>query len=127
MRSMIGLAVGGLAVCTAISGSAQTTTASAKTTYLVVYRPGPAWLPGKPVGEQPLKDHGTYMLSLYVKGALKFAGPFLDNAGGAVVLEADNEEGAKAFVAADPAVTGQVFVAELHPWRMVDWEQYVKK
>lgn len=98
-----------------------------KTTYLLVYRPGPSWIPGKPVTEQPLKEHGKYMLSLYVKGTLKFAGPLLDDAGGAVVFEAENDDEAKAIVAADPAVVSQVFVSELHPWKLVNWEQYVKK
>ena len=37
-----------------------------KATYLVIYRPGPAWLVGKSVLEQPLKEHGKYMLSLYI-------------------------------------------------------------
>ena len=40
------------------------TATEAKTTYLVLYRPGPAWLTGKSVMEQPLKEHGKYMLSL---------------------------------------------------------------
>jgi uncharacterized protein YciI len=98
-----------------------------KSTYLVVYRPGPAWLTGKPLAEQPLKDHGRYILSLYVKGSLKFAGPFSDNAGGAAAFEAPDEAQARAVVAADPAVTAGVFVAELHPWDLVDWERRVKK
>ena len=127
MRTTIRLAVFGVAACAALSGSAQTPASSVKTTYLLVYRPGPGWLPGKPLGQQPLKEHGTYMLSLYVKGVLKFAGPFLDDAGGAVVLEAESEERAKAFVDADPAVVTKVFVAELHPWRIVDWERRLKK
>ena len=46
-----------------------------KATYLVVYRPGPAWLTGKSVMEQPLKEHGKYMLSLYIKGSMRLAGP----------------------------------------------------
>src|SRR5215510_10425701 len=62
-----------------------------KTTYLVLYRPGPAWLTGKSVMEQPLKEHGNYMLSLYIKGSMKLAGPLTDNAGGAVLLEVSNE------------------------------------
>jgi uncharacterized protein YciI len=99
----------------------------AKITFLLVYRPGPAWLPGKPVTEQPLKEHGRYMLSLYAKGVLKFAGPFTDDAGGAVVLEVDSEAQAREIVANDPAVVTRVFVHELHPWRLVPWEQYLKK
>jgi uncharacterized protein YciI len=67
------------------------------------------------------------MLSLDKKGQLKFAGPFPDDSGGAAAFEAESEEAAKAVVAADPAVTSRVFLAELHPWRLVDWEQRVKK
>ncbi len=58
----------------------------AKTSYLVIYRPGPGWLVGKSVLEQPLKEHGKYMLSLYIKGSMKLAGPLTDDAGGAVLL-----------------------------------------
>lgn len=97
-----------------------------KSTYLVIYRPGPAWIPGKTVKEQPLKEHGKYMLSLYKNGILKFAGPFTDNAGGAVVFEAQNDDEAKAIVAADPAVASKVFLSELHPWGLVEWERYLK-
>jgi uncharacterized protein YciI len=100
---------------------------SSTRTYLVVYRPGPAWVAGKPMAEQPLREHGKYMLSLYTSGSLKFAGPFTDNAGGAVAFEAVSDEAAQAVVAADPAVTSRVFVAELHPWGLVDWEQRSKK
>jgi uncharacterized protein YciI len=97
-----------------------------KSTYLVVYRPGPAWIPGKPVKEQPLKEHGKYMLSLYKNGILKIAGPFTDDAGGAVMFEAENDEEANAIVAADPAVASKIFLSELHPWGLVEWERYVK-
>jgi uncharacterized protein YciI len=97
-----------------------------KSTYLVIYRPGPAWIPGKPVKEQPLKEHGKYMLSLYKNGVLKFAGPFTDNTGGAVVFEAENGDEAKAVVEADPAVASKIFLFDLRPWGLVDWERYVK-
>jgi uncharacterized protein YciI len=92
-------------------------------TYLVVLKAGPAWLPGKPVLEQPLEGHGPYILSLYKKGVLKFAGPFLDGTGGAYVFEAASEEDADAIVAADPAVISKVFAPERHPWLLVDWEK----
>jgi uncharacterized protein YciI len=95
--------------------------------YLVVYRPGPAFISGKPLAEQPLKEHGRYMLSLYEQGTLKFAGGFSDNAGGAAAFEAESDDEARAVVAADPAVTSQVFLTDLHPWRLVDWERLIKK
>ena len=96
-------------------------------TYLVLYRPGPAWLTGKSVMEQPLKEHGKYMLSLYIKGSMKLAGPLTDNAGGAVLLEVSNEAEAKAIVANDPAVKSGVFVYEMHPWKLQPWEKFAKK
>ena len=101
--------------------------AAAKTTFLVIYRPGPAWLVGKSVSEQPLKEHGKYMLSLYVKGSMKLAGPLTDNAGGAVVLAVADESEAKAIVTEDPAVKSGIFVYEMHPWELRPWDKYAKK
>ena len=113
--------------------SAQSATETAnpqqttKATYLVLYRPGPGWLTGKSVMEQPLKQHGKYMLSLFIKGSMKLAGPLTDNAGGAVLLEVSNETEAKAIVTNDPAVKSGVFVYEMHPWKLQPWEDFAKK
>ncbi|MBA4125116.1 MAG: hypothetical protein H0X72_21950 [Acidobacteria bacterium] len=98
-----------------------------KQTFIVIYKPGSAWLAGKSVSEQPLKDHGKYLLSLYKLGVLRFAGPFEDDTGGAVVFKASGEAEAKNLVNKDPAVINRIFVYELHPWRLVPWEQYIKK
>jgi uncharacterized protein len=98
-----------------------------KATYLVVYRPGPAWLTGKSVMEQPLKEHGKYMLSLYIKGSMRLAGPLTDNAGGAVLLEVSDEAEAKTIVANDPAVKAGIFVYEMHPWKLQPWDELAKK
>jgi YCII-related domain-containing protein len=49
------------------------------------------------------------MLSLYVKGSMKLAGPLTDNAGGAVVLAVADESEAKAIVTEDPAVKAGIF------------------
>jgi len=100
---------------------------AAKATYLVLYRPGPGWLTGKSVMEQPLKEHGKYMLSLYIKGSMKLAGPLTDNAGGAVLLEVSKEAEATAIVTNDPAVKSGVFVYEMHPWKLRPWEEFSKK
>jgi uncharacterized protein YciI len=81
-----------------------------KETYLVIYRPGPAWVKGKSASEQLLKEHGKYMLNLYIKGSMKLTGPLTDNAGGAVVLVVAGESEAKAIVAEDPAVKTGMFV-----------------
>jgi uncharacterized protein YciI len=98
-----------------------------KATYLVIYRPGPAWLTGKSVMEQPLKEHGKYMLSLYIKGSMKAAGPLTDNASGAVLLDVSNEAEARAIVANDPAVQSGIFVYEMHQWKLQPWDELAKK
>ena len=95
--------------------------AQQKISYLVVYRPGPGWVPGKPLKEQPLGEHGKYLLSLYAEGTLKFGGPLLDDAGGALVIEAADENHAKAVIAADPAIRSGIFLPEMHPWNLIDW------
>jgi uncharacterized protein YciI len=99
-----------------------------KQMFIVIYKPGSAWLVGKPLSEQPLKDHGKYMLSLYKVGVLRFAGPFEDDTGGgAAVFEASGEDEAKNLINQDPAVINRIYVYELHPWRLVPWEKYIKK
>src|SRR2546430_16983632 len=74
-----------------------------KITFLVIYRPGPAWLVVKPVSEQPLREHSKYMVCVYVKGCMRLAGPLTDNAGRAVVLPVADASRAKAVVTGDPA------------------------
>lgn len=98
-----------------------------KMTFLLIYRPGPAWPHGAKVSELPLREHGNYMLSLYTRGAMTLAGPLTDDAGGAVVLEVADESEANAVVANDPAVKAGIFVPEVHPWAPVHWEKYPKK
>jgi hypothetical protein len=76
MKIRVGLAAVAFGIWVVANAAGWATAgAPTTTTYLVVYRPGPSWLPGKPLAEQPLKEHGRYILSLYVKGALKSAGP----------------------------------------------------
>ena len=77
--------------------------------------------------EQPLKEHGKYMRSLYIKGSMKLAGPLTDDAGGAVLLEVSDEAEAKAIVANDPAVKSGTFVYEMHPWKLQPWDEFAKK
>jgi uncharacterized protein YciI len=94
-------------------------------TFLIIYRPGPAWLGGLPVSRQPLQEHGQYILGLYREGKLRFGGPFEDDAGGAVVVEVADPHEARAIADNDPAVMNGVFVYELHPWKLLPWQEYV--
>ena len=100
---------------------------SAPVAYVVIYKPGPAWAPGKPISEQPPKEHGRYMLDLYEQGVLERAGAFLDDAGGMVLLKVKDAAQAKAIADADPAVKAGVFAYEIHPWRLVPWDKYLER
>ena len=100
---------------------------SKQPSYLCVYRPGPRWLPGKPLAEQPLREHGRYMLDLYERGVMRLAGRFADGSGGAMLFGADDDASAQAIVAADPAVVAETFTYELRQWAFVDWASLVKR
>lgn len=100
--------------------------AAATQTFLVIYRPGPAYDPAKSVRQQDLGDHGKYLTGLYKNGDMKFAGPFTDNWGGGVVLSVADQAAAESIAQNDPAVLSGVFVWEVHPWDLVQWEKYVK-
>jgi uncharacterized protein YciI len=130
VRSARFFVLGLLLMCCPPHGLAATVNpqeTATKATYLIIYRPGPAWLTGKSVTEQPLKEHGKYMLSLYIKGSMRLAGPLTDNTGGAVLLDVSDEAEAKAIVANDPAVKSGIFVYEMHPWKLQPWDEFAKK
>lgn len=94
----------------------------AKRMYLVIYRPGPGWIQGKPMQAQPpLKEHGRYMLQLYRKGILQSAGRFGDNIGGAMAFVAKDDAEAAEIVKADPGVTSGMFTSELRAWELQPW------
>lgn len=109
------------------AGSAAQAAQPDQPSYLCVYRPGAKWLAGKPLSEQPLREHGRYMLDLYRRGIMRLAGRFADGSGGAMLFGADDDASAQAIVAADPAVVAQTFAYELRQWAFVDWESLAKR
>jgi uncharacterized protein YciI len=128
-RRFIGmsLAVAGAAVANrvAATGADRAGVESATRTYLVVYRRGPSWTQGLPMRSQGLGEHRQYMLSLYEKGILRFAGGFGDDSGGAAAFAASDDAAARALIDADPAVIARKFDFDLHPWKLVDWASLV--
>ncbi len=84
--------------------------------FAIVYRPGPAWLRGEPVSRQPLAPHAAYVERLLGEGRLVLAGPFLDDAGGLAVIEAESLEEARRVLAEDPALASGVMTGAVHPW-----------
>jgi uncharacterized protein len=124
----MGLAAAGLSIVRADGATpADAQVTAQRSTFLVVYRPGPAWVAGKPLAQQTPKGHFNYMLELYRRGLLRVAGPFKDGSGGAVLFEAASDESAKALIDADPAVVLGVFSYELHRWSLVPWDKALPK
>ncbi len=85
--------------------------------YAVRFLPGPQWVAGKPLKEQPgIGAHISSMQALAEKGALVCGGPFLDGTGGLAVVRAASPQEADALVRTDESVTGGLLVPEIHPW-----------
>lgn len=95
-------------------------------TWLVIYSPGPSWTQGKPVGEQGLEGHFHWLLDLYANGTMKLAGPFTDDSGGMVVLEAADSATAHGLLAGDPAIEHGIMQYELRPLRLHPWDAYLE-
>ena len=80
--------------------------------YVVLQKRGPNWVPGKPAGEQALRNHGRYLQEQMTKGALQLAGPFLDDSGGLVLYRARDEAEVRAIAEHDPGVVGGILAVE---------------
>jgi uncharacterized protein YciI len=85
--------------------------------YMILFRPGPNWIKGKPYTQQPLLEHGRYLQSLYEQHILVLAGPFTDDAGGFVILNCQSATAAAAIAADEPATRAGIFTEEIHPIR----------
>jgi uncharacterized protein YciI len=81
--------------------------------YVVLLKRGPKWVAGKPSGEQALANHGRYLQEQMTKGALRLAGPFLDDSGGLVVYNARDEAEVRAIAQHDPGVVDGILAVEL--------------
>lgn len=123
----VSLTAGDVALAEQPQTDAASAPATTRATYLVVYRPGPSWTPGKPLSEQGLGEHFKYVLGLYRTGSLRQGGGFTDDSGGAMVIDAQDDAAARAIVAADPAVTAGIFAFDLRPWRLVPWAEVARK
>lgn len=87
--------------------------------YVVLHKPGPAWLPGKSLFEQPgVREHVEHYRQWLDSGKLAWGGPHLDAAGGGMMVPAAGvpEAEVRSFAAEDPAVRSGVLLAEVRPW-----------
>jgi len=84
--------------------------------FLFQYSRGPAWREGVPMRQQGLGPHGAYMRQLQEEGRLFAGGGYASDDGGMAIVICANMDEARAILAADPAITSGIFVAELRQW-----------
>ena len=85
-----------------------------KNTFIILWAPGPAWVPGKTVREQPhWAQHAAFMDRLFENGTVVLGGPFADATGSLVVVEAENEHEVADLFAHDPFEVHAIFVRSL--------------
>ncbi len=86
-----------------------------KNTFVILWVPGPAWIEGKTVREQPYwAQHADFMDSLFAKGMVVLGGPFADATGSLVVVEAESEQEMVDLFARDPFVVHNIFALSFH-------------
>jgi uncharacterized protein YciI len=82
-----------------------------KNTFIILWGPGPAWVPDKTVREQPYwEHHADFMDRLFENGMVVLGGPFADATGSMLIVEAENEHEVSDMIAHDPFVVHGIFV-----------------
>lgn len=87
--------------------------------YIAYYEPGPNWLEGKPLRDQPLKTHVDYLVRLHKNGEVIMGGPLGDGSGGLVVFATDDISDVTDLVSRDPAVVEGILVASVKQWERI--------
>ena len=95
---------------------------AARQLFLFIYRPGPAWVAGRPMGQQDLRAHAAYHSQLVRDGRSVAGGGFVGLDGGMAIVRAASLEEARATLAADPAILNGVFVADIRQWMLINEE-----
>lgn len=96
---------------------AQPAAEPARELFLFLFRPGPAWVAGRPMQQQDLRAHGAYHAALVREGRAAAGGGYVGMEGGMAIVRAANLAEAEALLAADPAIVNGVFAAEIRQWR----------
>jgi uncharacterized protein YciI len=71
-----------------------------------------------PEEQTVMDEHFNYLKRAAAAGTVILAGPCTDDTFGLVVLRAENDAAANAFMFNDPSVKKNAMVAELHPMRV---------
>lgn len=93
---------------------------SMKNTFIILWKPGSAWVEGKTVREQPYwMQHAAFMDHLFESGMVVLGGPFADATGSLVIVEAENEHEVANLFAHDPFMVHDIFaLSSLKQWQL---------
>ncbi|GGH73399.1 uncharacterized protein YciI [Pullulanibacillus pueri] len=87
--------------------------------FLILFTPTDKWKKDIFFNDQPfMPEHVVYVQQAFDQGHVLLAGPFMDFSGGAIVIDFDTEEAAKAFVKKDPIVQNGVFSYQMKEWNV---------
>lgn len=91
-----------------------------KNTFVLLWTPGPAWIEGKTVREQPYwAQHAAFMDQLFAGGMVILGGPFSDATGSMVIVEAESERAVADLFARDPFMVHGIFaLSMLKQWQL---------
>jgi uncharacterized protein YciI len=93
-----------------------------KNTFMILWAPGPAWVLGKTVRQQPYwTQHADFMDRLFENGTVVLGGPFADGTGSLVIVEVEaaNEHDVADLFASDPFVVHDIFtLSSLKQWQL---------
>lgn len=86
---------------------------------VVFHSPGPAWEPGLPLTQQVgIQGHSAHYAQLLAAGQLVMGGPFVDGAGGGMMIckPGMDEDQLRTHALTDPAVESGLLQFEIRPW-----------
>jgi uncharacterized protein YciI len=82
--------------------------------YVIILRPAPEY--GSQGTDEIVGQHFQYLKKLIDEGKVMMAGRFSEVLIGLIMLEVENRDEAEQIMSMDPAVSANVFHAELYPW-----------
>jgi uncharacterized protein YciI len=91
-----------------------------KQTFAVTFAHGPGWDATRPVRQQDYwDDHAAFIDGLFDSDFIRIAGPFPDDAGSLIIVEADSADEVRRTFAADPwAPRGILLLERVRRWEI---------
>ena len=90
-----------------------------KNSCIAYYEPGPNWIKGKPLKDQPLTAHDAYLIGMHECGKVSMGGPFHDGSGGLVIFDTDDIVDVNDVLSQDPAIVEGILIADVKRWTRI--------